>query len=74
MKKEMNEEWELIEEEVTMPFFDLFGIIKELGRGLLRMIVKVPDWLIENPGWTVAILVGLAFLVLLYGRVREGCW
>ena len=74
MKKEMNEEWELIEEEVTMPFFDLFGIIKELGRGLLRMIVKVPDWLIENPGWTVPILVGLAFLVLLYGRMREGCW
>jgi len=68
------EGWELIEEEVTMPFFDLFGIIKEMGRELLRVIVKVPDWLIENPGWTIAILVGLAFLVLLYGRVREGCW
>ena len=69
------EGWELVEEEeVTMPFFDLFGIIKEMGRELLRVIVKVPDWLIENPGWTIAILVGLAFLVLLYGRVREGCW
>ena len=65
---------ELIEEEVTMPFFDLFGIIKELGRGLLRIIVAIPDWLIQNPEWALVILFFLAFLSVLYGWVKEGCW